>query len=45
MCCAVLINFGLQIGVPFLQPTFLYGDGSMGNSKPGSGQITDVIDA
>jgi hypothetical protein len=45
MCCAVLPNPVLQIGIPFLQPTFLYGDGSMGNSKPGSGQITDVVDA
>jgi hypothetical protein len=36
----------LQVVIPFLQPTFLYGDGSMGNgSKPGSGQITDVQDA
>lgn len=39
-----LLFFGLIV-VPFLQPTFLYGDGSMGGAKPGSGQITEVQEA
>jgi hypothetical protein len=32
----------LQIVIPFLQPTFLYGDGGMNSgSKPGSGQVVE----
>jgi len=41
----LLFVCSLQIVVPFLQPTFLYGDGSMGGAKPGSGQITEVQEA